>query len=358
VTKMSLAEFRDSASAAAAASERRHEADRATLLERVRLRMEASLDGTALLLTAALVASQFDDFPDMISLAREGNGHNSGISLKRSRDGMWRVSLDKSLTFSSAQSLGLGYMGHTILVSYAMRAMGIPHSDDSYRRVKGLCDWGPDPIAKIDLVAASVPRHVLYSALGHGSDFARFIGVKPGRAFADGMVDVALKHRLGLDGGTFLNTRPALISCAARDDLLFVERLIARGASLEVKRDEVTPARTAAENCHLESLRLLAEAGANLNIGNSLSETLLHAAIGKLADERFSYRVEEVVEYLLEKGVNPKRLNHWGQDVEDVVDELIERMEREDNASETHLAQVRAVKEIISEALSPDRRPR
>jgi len=357
MTKMSLADFRDSAAAATSAAELRRRADRAGLVERKRLGMEADLDGAALLLTAALLSSHFEDFPRQIPFERKDNGHNRGLGLRRDANGVWRVSVDDSLAYNAQASLGMGYMGHTILVSHAMEAMGIAHSPEAYERVRKLCDWGTDPVAGIDAVAASVPRHVLYSAIGHGSDFARFIGAKADTAFADGMIGLARKHRLGLDGGSFLNTPPALISCAERNDTLFVSRLLANGASVDVRRDEVTPAWAAVRNLHLESLELLAEAGANLNVGNSLNESLLHVAAGRVSSDGHHYRVADVVEFLLDRGVNPRRLNYWKQDSEDIVSAIITELENGD-ADERHLAHANEVKDILQAALSNERRPR
>jgi len=357
MTKMSLSDFRESTAAAASAAALRRMADKADLVERKRLGMEASLDGASLLLTAALLSSQFDEFPRHIPFERKENGHNRGLGLRRDANGVWRLSVDDSLAYNAQASLGMGYMGHTILVSHAMEAMGIAHSPEAYERVRKLCDWGPDPVSRIDAVAAGVPRHTLYAALGHGSEFARFIGVKANTSFADGMIGLARKHRLGLDGGNFLNAPPALISCAERNDTLFVARLLANGASVDVRQDEVTPAWAAVKNCHLESLDLLADAGANLNIGNSLGESLLHVATERVSNDRFHYRVSEIVEYLLEKGVSPRRLNHWKQDAEDVAAAIVTDLER-DGAHPDHLGYANEVREILAAALSNVNRPR
>lgn len=330
MTKMTLAEFRDSTIAADLSPR----TDQAALREKVRLRMEVKVNETGILLTVALLSSHFEDFPNMIGVSSEGKDGSYDVALKR-ENGVWRVWVDESHAYSDANAL---HHKHFCLSSatswtvlYAQEPMGIPVSSEATRRIKALCDWGADPAARIGDVASFVPRHVFYAALGHGYRLANYLGVKSDAAFADGLIKVARRHLLGIDGepalDKLLNTSPPLIENARNDDSLFVARLLANGASPDVEHDGVTAAWEAVRYGARRPLEVLAKAGANLHITNSLGETLLHLAASHYSEGNESlYAGESLLECLLANGLDPKRPDNLGRSALDVFDSIISSM--------------------------------
>lgn len=176
---MSVDDFKNSVMVEADAASRKRTSEQERYYSDRRLKLETSREGVGFLFSVARLASHFDDFPGFVSLERESNGHNHGLGLRRGQDGVWSLTADESFLRSS-HSIGGGYLGAQSIVTYAMKALGIPHSPEAYDRVAALCTWGPDFGNQVVEVASALPRHVIYSALGHGSDFARFIGADKG----------------------------------------------------------------------------------------------------------------------------------------------------------------------------------
>lgn len=137
------------------------------------------------------------------------------------------------------------------------------------------------------------------------------------------MVDAAIRLGIDLDGRGLAGLKPALSLCAERNDSTFLAELLRRNTDPNIGEGDDIPVFAAARKCNLIPIKLLADAGADLGIVNSLNETLLHVSISHLEDRRHSYKVPDIVEYLLGQGVNPRRLDHRRRDAEDVVEEAV-----------------------------------
>jgi len=321
-----------------------------------RMNLECTDIGVALLFSVAKLSQYFHDFPDYIPLntasAKDGK-FLADYGLRRDTSGVWRMSGNME-DFLDALIKKRISMHPRWLVADALAAMGIRHTSEAHDKVADLLTWGDQTFLPrmITRMSGLVPRHTLYSALSHGNKMATYFEVPATQDFASKMVDTIDRLGIDVDGRSMPGVYPALIRLAYDGDNRFIEELLNWGASPDIQYGDQRADFIAALNGNVTTLSLICDAKSDVNGIDHIGENLLNAVLHRLNGPDNSL-VPPMVEYLLEKGVDPNHPDRYGQTAVEAVEQRAE-LHREMNKDKPWLLEaIEKTKAIIDAHLQP-----
>ena len=318
MTKISIDDFKKMASADSATARRAAAARQEAEAARLRVRIETGLPGVSGLLSVARIESRFSSgFPRSIP-AGSDNGHNAGLSIEKDTDGRWRFTGTFD-ALSHAVMYGVGYGHGSWTVAPVLRAMGVQHTPEAYKKLADLAKWGDSDLAEgLRSISPAIPGHVLAAMASHGSDLATAFGAERDRRFASALI-AALKE-LGVDFAQAVSedALSPLASASRKNDVHFLDAMLAAGADPDVRSGPMAPAMAAVAASSLQALQRLARAGADLTLTDGEGNGLLHLAVLSLTDG--SLNADETIKALIQAGLPVESFNAAGESPVDLLE--------------------------------------
>lgn len=268
--------------------------------------------GVALLLSVAKLAQHFHDFPDHVPLTHRTADGKGIYGLTRDKGGIWHITGDHDAFFEATRKNQISTHPRWLRAA-ALLSMDVPHTIVSDDYVASYLTWGRFERlgGMITSVSGSVPRHTVYSILGHGTTLAPYFEAAPDAKFALTLIDTVSSLGFDLDGSSTPSTFPALLRQVMRADDVFVREMVARGATADLHWHGSDAATLAAEKGTVSTLSSICDRKDDINAVNVYGENLLHTVLHRLNAED-NWKVPPMVEYLLSKGIDVTPQNQWG----------------------------------------------
>jgi len=275
-------------------------------------RLECSKAGVATLAGAAILDLAFADFPPSIDLSA-ANGHNAGLSARRTGE-TWRLDGKLGVLRTAATySFGSGHM-HDV-VHRALKAMGVPHSQEAYRELSGYLKLSPTDDEAFEQVARRLPKHTVAAILGLGSEAVRALGLewKDQKDFFDTAFTVAARLGIDVTASPAMGVAPPLAGLAAKGETNLIRFALESGyLRTNASEGAYGAALAAVAHGHLETLKELKRHGERLDGVDQYGDTLLHAA-ARLLRSQHPEAAAPMAAYLIGEGVDPSAQDASGR---------------------------------------------